>query len=339
MSSRVLVITERQDGSFGKVTYEALSEGRRIADCINAEVTVAVLGDCREADALELEEYGADTILLAEIASLSSYGTDSYVNVLEKLAKELRPQIILLGATDHGKDLAAQLSARLDAGLAMECTGIKLENGEFTFTRPMYGGKVIADIKIKGYPKIVAVRPNVMKMEINRRKAVIKDLAVVVGKGRTLVIGKKVQSEGKINLTEADIIVSGGRGTRGDFGPIEALASLLDGGVGASRAAVDAGWRPHNDQVGQTGKVVSPTLYIACGISGAIQHLAGMSTAKYIVAINIDSEAPIFAKSDFGITGDLFKVIPAIVNELRTKFPATGISRPLCPAAVSIALF
>jgi electron transfer flavoprotein alpha subunit len=199
----------------------------------------------------------------------------------------------------------------------MDCTAIKLDNGSLTYTRPMFGGKIVADVEIDGEPQIVAIRPNVMDIAEVAKDSAIDKPSVDVGEVKTAVIEKIMDTGDKIELTEADIIVSGGRGTGGDYAAIEALAAELGAAVGASRSAVDEGWRPHSDQVGQTGKTVSPTLYVACGISGAIQHLAGMSTSKYIVAINKDEEAPIFSKADFGVVADLFDVVPAFTEEVK----------------------
>jgi electron transfer flavoprotein alpha subunit len=222
-----------------------------------------------------------------------------------------------LGASAQGKDLAGRLAAKLDAGVAMDCVRVSLENGTLICTRPMFGGKINADVQIEGDRQIVAVRPNVMDITEAAKDSAIDKPAVQLGDVKTAVAEKKMDTSDKVELTEADIIVSGGRGTGGDYASIEALADALGAAVGASRSAVDEGWRPHSDQVGQTGKTVSPTLYVACGISGAIQHLAGMSTSKYIVAINKDGEAPIFSKADFGIVGDLFEIVPALTEEVK----------------------
>jgi electron transfer flavoprotein alpha subunit len=181
----------------------------------------------------------------------------------------------------------------------------------------MFGGKINADVEIEGDRQIVAIRPNVMDITEATKDSAVEKPAVQLGEVKTSVVDKKMDTGDKIELTEADIIVSGGRGTGGDYAAVEALADALGAAVGASRSAVDEGWRPHSDQVGQTGKTVSPTLYIACGISGAIQHLAGMSTSKYIVAINKDEEAPIFSKADFGIVADLFDVVPVLTEEVK----------------------
>ena len=317
MAQGVFVITEQRDGAFRKVSYEAVSEGRRLADGLSTEVTAVVLGSGIEGIAGELEKYGPDKILVADDPSLSDYTTDAYTNVIAGMVQSVDPALIVIGASFQGKDLAARLAARLGAGLAMDCTAIKLDNGKLSFTRPMFGGKIFADVEIEGGLQIVAIRPNVMDITEASRACTIEKPAVQVGDVKTSVVEKSMDTGDKIELTEADIVVSGGRGTGGKFDPIEQLAAALGGAVGASRSAVDEGWRPHSDQVGQTGKVVSPGMYVACGISGAIQHLAGMSTSKYIVAINKDPEAPIFSKADLGVVGDLFEVVPAVVEEVK----------------------
>ncbi|MEE8480451.1 MAG: electron transfer flavoprotein subunit alpha/FixB family protein [Desulfobacterales bacterium] len=317
MAQGIFVITEQQDGAFRKVTFETVSEGRRIADGLNTDLTAVVMGSGVENITGELEKYGADKILVADDPVLAEYTTDAYTNVLANIIKPLDPELIIIGASTQGKDLAARLAARLDAGMAMECVAIRLENSGLVFTRPMFGGKVLADVEIEGTPKIVAVRPNVMSIAESPKTASVEKADVLAGDVATSVIETKAEAGDKVELTEADIIVSGGRGTGGDYAVIEELAALFGGAVGASRSAVDEGWRPHSDQVGQTGKVVSPNLYVACGISGAIQHLAGMSTSKYIVAINKDPEAPIFSKADFGVADDLFEVVPEIIEEVK----------------------
>lgn len=317
MAQGIFVITEQHDGAFRKVTFETVSEGRRLADGLNTDLTAVVMGSGVENITGELEKYGADKILVADDPVLAEYTTDAYTNVLANIIKPLDPELIIIGASTQGKDLAARLAARLDAGMAMECVAIRLENSGLVFTRPMFGGKVLADVEIEGTPKIAAVRPNVMSIAESPKAASVEKADVRAGDVATSVIETKAEAGDKVELTEADIIVSGGRGTGGDYAVIEELAALFGGAVGASRSAVDEGWRPHSDQVGQTGKVVSPNLYVACGISGAIQHLAGMSTSKYIVAINKDPEAPIFSKADFGVAGDLFEVVPEIIEEVK----------------------
>ena len=317
MAQGVFAITEQRDGELRKVSFEVVSEGRRLADGLGADLTAVVLGSGIEGFAEELKKYGPDKILVADDAALADYTTDAYTNVLAELIQAADPAVIITGASAQGKDLAGRLAARLDAGVAMDCTEIKLDNGNLIYTRPMFGGKIVANVEIEGLPQIVAIRPNVMDAVENSKESAIEKPAVQVGDVKTKVVEMKMETGDKLELTEADIIVSGGRGTGGDYAAIEELANELGAAVGASRSAVDEGWRPHSDQVGQTGKTVSPTLYVACGISGAIQHLAGMSTSKYIVAINKDEEAPIFSKADLGIVGDLFEVVPAITEEVK----------------------
>jgi electron transfer flavoprotein alpha subunit len=243
---------------------------------------------------------------------LVDYRTDAYTHAIAVAVQSLSPAVIIAGASVQGKDLAARLAARLNAGLAMDCTGIALQNGVLTYTRPMFGGKILADVQIQGAPQIVAVRPNVMSITLAAKESAVEKPVVQTGEVKTVVAEKMMDAGSKVELTEADVIVSGGRGTGGNFALVEELSAVLGGAVGASRSAVDEGWRKHGDQVGQTGKVVSPALYIACGISGAIQHLAGMSSSKVIVAINKDAEAPIFSKADFGVVGDMFQILPAV---------------------------
>ncbi len=317
MSQGVVAITEQRDGRFRKVSYEVVSEGRRLADGLGCQLTAVVMGSGMDALAAEVKSYGADTVVVLDAPELADYRTDAYTNVLAGWLSGAAPAVILTGATAQGKDLAARLAARLDAGLAMDCTAVSLQGGVLTCTRPMFGGKIFADVQIQGSPQIIAVRPNVMRIAESPKESAVEKPAPQLGEIRTAVVAKTMDAGSKVELTEADVIVSGGRGTGGNFVPIEELAAALNGAVGASRSAVDEGWRKHGDQVGQTGKVVSPALYVACGISGAIQHLAGMSTSKVIVAINKDAEAPIFSKADYGACGDIFQILPAVTEAVK----------------------
>jgi electron transfer flavoprotein alpha subunit len=317
MAQGVIAITEQRDGKLRKVSYEVVSEGRRIADGLSAQLTAVVIGSGIDALAAEIKKFGPDKIVALDDPALADYRTDAYTNSLADTVKSLDPAVIIAGASVQGKDLAARLAARLNAGLVMDCTGIALQNGVLTYTRPMFGGKIMADVQVKGSPQIVTVRPNVMSISPSPRESAVEKRTPQLGEVKTVVAEKMMDTSSKIELTEADIIVSGGRGTSGNFKPIEELAAALGGAVGASRSAVDEGWRKHSDQVGQTGKVVSPALYVACGISGAIQHLAGMSSSKAIVAINKDPEAPIFSKADYGVVGDIFQILPAMAEALK----------------------
>jgi electron transfer flavoprotein alpha subunit len=314
----VFAIAEQRDGAFRKVTFESVSEGRRIADSLGADLTAVVLGSGMEA-AASLGNYGADRVLVVDHDALADYRTDVYTTVVAALVAEQKPSVVILGASTQGKDLAARLAARLEAALAMDCIAVRVEGEAIFAVRPMYGGKVLADVALSGSPRIVAVRPNAVAIVETARDAAVEKRDIDPGASRLTILEKTVETE-RLELTEADVIVSGGRGMGGeDYAVIEALAEALGGAVGASRSAVDEGWRPHADQVGQTGKVVSPNLYVACGISGAIQHLAGMSSSKVIVAINKDPEAPIFSKADYGIVGDLFEVVPQITEEVKKR--------------------
>lgn len=309
----VLVIAEQVDGAFRKVTFEALSAAKKIGGDVNA----VVMGSGVESAAAELGKYGAAKIWIADDAALADYTVDAYTHVVAEVIGQVNPAAVIIGATTQGKELAARLSARLDAALASDCVDMKMEGDQLVATRPMYGGKILADVALSGIPVIVALRPNIVPVEEAPADGAMEKVAVNSGELRTRVVGKQLET-GKIDLTEAEMVVSGGRGMGGDdYSVIETLADMLGAAVGASRSAVDEGWRPASDQVGQTGKTVSPNLYVACGISGAIQHLAGMSSSKVIVAINKDPEAPIFSKADYGIVGDLFEVVPALTEEIK----------------------
>lgn len=324
MAQGVCAIAEQRDGAIRKVTYEIVSEGRRLADILGQELTVILLGSNIRDKADGLGQYGADRVLVCDDVRLGAYTTDAYVGVISQLVKANAPAILLLGASVQGKDLSARLSARLGVGMAQDCTAFAVEDGNLVATRPIYAGKAYARMTFENsWPQMATARPNVMsikELEGSRSAAVIDATFSLDDSAlKTKVVDVIKEEGGKVDLTEAAKIVSGGRGMKGpeNFKILEELANVIGASVGASRSAVDAGWRPHTDQVGQTGKVVSPNLYIACGISGAIQHLAGMSTSKVIVAINKDEDAPIFQKADYGVVGDLFDVVPALTKEIK----------------------
>ena len=319
-----MTIAEQRDGEFRKISYELVSEGRRMADSLGQGVTALLLGADIKEKASTLGHYGADKVLVADDPRLKTYTTDAYVSVIAELVKAHDPAILLLGASVQGKDLAARLSARLEAGMAQDCTAFSLEGGNLVAIRPISAGKAYAKVTFSDCtPQIATARPNVLTLNKpdTSRSAEIVDAQLTLDDSslKTKVVDVLRDESGKVDLTEADKIVSGGRGMKGpeNYTILEELAEAIGASVGASRSAVDAGWRPHTDQVGQTGKVVSPNLYIACGISGAIQHLAGMSTSKFIVAINKDPDAPIFQRADYGIVEDLFKVVPALTEEIK----------------------
>ena len=325
MAKGIWVFAEHSEGTVRKVAYEILSEARKIADKVGEELCAVILGDQVEALTEKFASYGADKVYVVENAALKDYTTEGYAKALADLAKQHEPSILLGGTTVTGKDLFPRLSARLEAGLAVDCTEIKLDDSnQFIVRRPMYAGKAYADIGFSdAAPKMATVRPNVLipsEPDASRKAEIVK-VAAEIGaddiKAKVVEVSKMAGE--KVDLTEAENIVSGGRGMKGpeNFKILEEMAEVLNATVGASRAAVDAGWRQQSDQVGQTGKVVSPNLYIACGISGAIQHYAGMGTSKYIVAVNKDPEAVIFGKCDYGICDDLMKVVPKLTEEIK----------------------
>ncbi|MEE9420291.1 MAG: electron transfer flavoprotein subunit alpha/FixB family protein [Desulfatiglandaceae bacterium] len=324
MAQGVWTIAEQRDGEIRKITYEVASEGRRLADALGEELTVVLLGADIKDKGAELGNYGADRVLVADDPRLGTYTTDGYVAVISQLVKADDPAILLIGASSQGKDLSARLSANLGIGMAQDCTVFSVEDGNLVATRPIYAGKAYARLTFEdSWPQMATARPNVMSINEpdTSRSAEVVDASFSLDDSslKTKVVDVVKDESGKVDLTEADKIVSGGRGMKGpeNYKILEDFADLIGATVGASRSAVDAGWRPHSDQVGQTGKVVSPNLYVACGISGAIQHLAGMSTSKVIVAINKDEEAPIFQKADYGVVADLFDVVPALTEEVK----------------------
>ncbi|MBI4774943.1 MAG: electron transfer flavoprotein subunit alpha/FixB family protein [Deltaproteobacteria bacterium] len=326
MAKNICTIAEQRNGELRKITYETVSEARRLADRTGGSVTTILLGGPGiGSKAAGLGAYGADAVIVAEDEALSKYTTDAYCQVIAALVKEKSPSILIMGASSEGKDLSSRLAAALDAGLAMDCTALDLDdNQNLVATRPMYAGKVFAETKFAdGCLQMATTRPNVISVaepDQSRSAAVEKTpVSLDAGSLKTELLDVMADTSGKADLTEAEIIVSGGRGMKDgeNFRILEELADVLGATVGASRSAVDAGWRPHRDQVGQTGKVVTPNLYIACGISGSIQHLAGMASSKVIVAINKDPDAPIFQKADYGIVGDLFDYVPVLTEEFK----------------------
>jgi len=309
-----MIVAEQRDGALRKVSFELASTARKLADQTGDEVSAILLGSGIEGLAAELGKFGVDKVFVGDNAALEPYITEAHAQVTAKIIKDNDPAIVLFGASVQGKDLSARVAAKLAGGLATDCTDVKIDGGKFVAIRPMYAGKCFGEIIFNTAPAMASLRPNVFPAVENAKAGAVTKVDVAVDAQKSKVLEVQKDTSGKVDLTEANIIVSGGRGMKGpdEYKILEELADVLKGTVGASRAAVDAGWRPQKDQVGQTGKVVSPNLYIACGISGAIQHLAGMSSSKCIVAINKDAEAPIFAKADFGVVDDLFKVVPEL---------------------------
>jgi electron transfer flavoprotein alpha subunit len=318
MAKGVWIVAEVRDGAFRKVSFEIASAARKLADQLGEEVAAVVCGSGVEGIAGQLGKYGVDKVFVADNAALEPYTTDAHSAAVAKIVKENDPSILLFAASVQGKDLSARLVGKLATGLATDCTDIKIEGGKMVAVRPMYAGKCYGEIVVSSFPQMASLRPNVFAIVENAKagEVVKADPGLDPAQLKTKIVDFQKDSSGKIELTEANVIISGGRGMKGpeNYVILEELAAVIHAAVGASRAAVDAGWRPLVDQVGQTGKTVSPNLYIACGISGAIQHLAGMSSSKYIVAVNKDPEAPIFQKADYGIVDDLFKVVPEITT-------------------------
>lgn len=324
MPKGIFILAEHRDGKFKKQTFELLGKAKEISQKTQDEIFVLLLGKGVSNLAADLGKYGANKVLVCDSDILEKYTTDAYAKVICDILKEQDAKIFLLGATISGKDLAPRISAKLNTGLATDCTQIDVkDDGNITIIRPVYAGKAFIKLTSNSFPQIASVRPNVIPPatpEQGKTAEVINITPQIQESDIRTKVLELIKTAGeKIELTEADIIVSGGRGMKGpeNYKILEDLAKVLGAAVGASRAAVDAGWRLHSDQVGQTGKTVSPKLYIACGISGAIQHLAGMSSSKYIAAINKDPEAPIFKAADFGIVGDLFQVVPILTEEFK----------------------
>ncbi|KAJ49050.1 electron transfer flavoprotein alpha subunit [Clostridium tetanomorphum] len=321
----VWVFAEQREGKLLNIALELLGEGRKIADKLGVKLTSILLGDKLDIMAKELIEYGADKVICVEDNFLKVYSTEVYTRVISSLINERKPEIVLIGATSIGRDLGPRLAARLKTGLTADCTKLEIDeqNGEFLQTRPAFGGNLMATIICpKHRPQMSTVRPGVMKKpkynanRIGKIEKIPFNLCEDDKNAIVLEIVKRERQE--VELAKADVIVSGGRGL-GDkegFQLIRKLAKRLKGEVGASRAAVDSGWIEQPHQVGQTGKTVRPKLYIACGISGAIQHLAGMKESDLIIAINKDKNAPIFKVAHYGIIGDLYEVIPALIEAL-----------------------
>lgn len=321
MGNNVLVIAEQRDGVLKKVAFEMLGAGAGLAAALGGRVEAALLGSGLDGLTGTLAQHGATKIYVVDDNSLATYSSEGYAHTLAAFIGKIEPAIILVGATAMGKDLAPRLAARLGVGLASDCTALEIDGGRLLAIRPIFAGKALARVKLNGDPQMATVRPNVLAAPEPDPSAVVavEPVAAAAGEVRAKVVDIVGAGEGEIDVAEADIIVSGGRGVGGPegFAPIRDLAKTLGAAVGASRAAVDAGWIEHSHQVGQTGKTVTPNLYVACGVSGAIQHLAGMKTAKTIVAVNKDPEAPIFKLANYGIVGDLFELVPLLDKEFQ----------------------
>lgn len=325
MGNDIFVWVEQFQGQVATSSWEALGAARRLGSALGRQVSACLFGQGVEPLAQEAIAYGADRVFLADDPTLADFRLEPYAALLAHLAREHQPAAILIGATSRGRDLGPAVAVDLETGCVADCTTLEFEDGRLVATRPIYAGKLLSTCTVpQKRPAIFTTRARAFPKpdpdpqrsgEVVRVQPVMKEEEIACK-----VIGFR-ETEGGVNLADAAIIVSGGRGVGGPegFGPLRGLAQVLRAAVGASRAAVDAGWIPYEHQVGQTGKTVSPDLYVACGISGAIQHQAGMRTSKVIVAINKDPEAPIFQLAHYGIVGDLFKVVPALTAALRER--------------------
>lgn len=321
----IWIFAEQHEKRIRNVVFELLGKGRELADECGEKLCAVLLGNGISELIKPLSEYGADKVYVVDCEALMHYSTEPYTNVFTGLITKYKPNILLFGATSNGRDLAPRIASRLNIGLTADCTKLEIVGEkQLLQTRPAFGGNIMASILTRTFPQMATVRPNVMKRkEPDRKKeAVIEKVNVKIDERSLRIkitdIVKEIKGVG-LNIEEAEIIVSCGRGIGSpeNIKCVEELASALGAAVGGSRAVVDAGWLPHHQQVGQTGKTVAPKIYIAIGISGAIQHLVGMQTSDVIIAINNDPEAPIFKVATYGIVGDLFKVVPVLANEFR----------------------
>lgn len=327
--SGIWILAEHKEDNLSKITLELLSEAKRLSAKNNNKISAVLIGNDVSKFCPILSAYGAEHIYLIEDPQLKNFNSEIYTYLLTDLTAKRKPEIFLLPATTHGKELASILSTKLETGLAAECIKFNLNSqGLLEQIRPIYAGKVIATyLTPQAKPQVATVRSNVLPLEpedTSRTAEIIKIEFKPPENLRTKILEIVKSVKGALEITEAKIIIAGGRGLKSaeNFKLLEEMAKVLGAAVGATRMTVDAGWRDHQFQVGQTGKVVSPELYIACGISGAIQHLVGMNSSKCIVAINKDPEANIFKVADYGIVGDLFDIIPLLTEELKKTLGA-----------------
>jgi len=323
----VWVFAEQKDGEVANVVLELLGEGRKLADQLDVRLAAVLLGENIEAEAKKLIYYGADEVYMVDHPSLKRFNDESYADVFVQRVSKYKPEIVLMGATTYGRSLGPRVASRLNTGLTADCTRLEIDSEKRLLmqTRPAFGGNLMATIICPNHrPQMSTVRPKVMKAsepDPSRIGEIIRPEVVIPEDVKVKVVDAVTTLCEKVSLTEADIIVSGGRGL-GDpknFALVQELADVLGGAVGASRAVVDAGWIDYSHQVGQTGKTVGPKVYFACGISGAVQHLVGMSSSDTIIAINKDPEAPIFKAATIGIVGDVKEVLPALISEFKKR--------------------
>jgi electron transfer flavoprotein alpha subunit len=325
MSNDVFVWIQQSDGVLDPIAWEAVGAARKVAEAFGGQVAALVLGENASPLAEQAIHYGANKVFVADDPTLNYFRLEPYAAIIIRLAQEQQPAAIIMGASNAGLELSAYVAAKLGVGLAADCIDLRVEEGKLAAARPVLIGNLTARVEFgSARPHMATVRRRVfspLEPDTGRAGEVTAVEPVLAEADIPTKVEGIEEGGGEVSLTDATIIVSGGRGVGGPegFAPVKALAEALGGAMGASRAAVDAGWVPYAHQVGQTGKTVQPNLYIACGISGAIQHLAGMKTAKVIVVINTDAEAPIFKYASYGIVGNLFEYVPALTEEFKKR--------------------
>lgn len=314
--SNVFVVGEIKDGELKKISRELTSAARKIADTLGGQVEVLLIGAGAEKFAGDLGAVGADKVLTANVGD---FNAEAYANVISETVKAKKPTVVLMPHTGYGKDYSPRVAVKIGAGIVADVVGLSVDGGKVVAKKPIYSGKAYANIKVTTDIQAFTVRPNSQELGSKSGAGAVEAVSAGAGDVKVKITGTELSGGSKIQLTEASIIVSGGRGMKGpeNFPMLQSLADLLGAALGASRAAVDSGWISHSHQVGQTGKTVSPNCYIACGISGSIQHMAGMGSSKYIVAVNKDPEAPIFKVATYGVVADLFEVVPALTAEFK----------------------
>lgn len=318
MAKKVLVLAETREGALRNVSFEAIAAAKQMSG--GGEVVAVLLGDAVSEFGQELVNFGADRVVTVEHPHLKHYTSDGYGQAFMAVVEQENPEALVFGHTAVGKDLSPKIASKLQTGLISDVTSIEGEGNDAVFVRPIYSGKAFEKVKNKEGVSFITVRPNnITPLAKEERSGDISSLSVDITNLRTIIKNVVRKSTEGVDLSEAKVIIAGGRGVKSadGFAPLQELANLLGGAVGASRGACDADYVDYSLQIGQTGKVVTPDLYIAAGISGAIQHLAGMSNSKVIVAINKDPEANIFKVADYGIVGDLFEVIPMLTEEFK----------------------
>jgi electron transfer flavoprotein alpha subunit len=312
----VLVVGEIKDGALKKISKELVTAGRKIADSSSAQVEALLIGAGADKFASELGACGADKVLVAEAGD---FNPETYANIIADVAKQKGSTIVLMPHSGQGKDYSPRVAVKLGAGIVADAVALTIDAGKVVAKKPIYSGKAFANLKVSTDIQVFTVRPNSGEVGSKSAAGTVEKISANAGEAKVKITAQELTGGNKIQLTEASIIVSGGRGMKGpeNFPLLQTLCDTIGAALGASRAAVDSGWISHSHQVGQTGKTVSPNCYIACGISGSIQHMAGMGSSKYIVAINKDPEAPIFKVATYGVVADLFEVVPALTSEFK----------------------